>query len=140
MQRNAFIANNLFNRLIKRLPHWMIFLSLSMKPSYRLQKRDTHLMHLKRRKLILIGCGPHYQEKYHCVLEQHGVTITLLIDLKSNQEAIIHFFQGKTLKPLQMLFLEEHFRNHITPQEIDAFVTRSVDLSTVDGVMICTEP
>lgn len=95
---------------------------------------------LTRRKLILIGCGLHYQERYHSVLEQDDITIALVIDLQDNKKMITHFFQERKLQPQKILFLEERFRNTITTEEINAFVTKEIDLSTIDGVIISTEP
>ena len=99
-----------------------------------------HQKPLLRSNLILIGCGPHYQKKYHSILEQYGVKIALLIDLQANQDAINLFFQNKALKPHRTLFLEEYYRNAITPQDIQAFVRKQVNISSIDGVIISTEP
>jgi hypothetical protein len=93
-----------------------------------------------RSNLILIGCGPHYQKKYHSVLEQHGAKIALLIDLQSHQDAINLFFHDKSLKPQHTLFLEEHYRNAITLQDIHAFIKKQINISSIDGVIISTDP
>jgi len=90
--------------------------------------------------LIVIGCGPRYQEEYHSFLEQKHVSIPLLIDLKSNEEMVRRFFKEKALKPQHFLFLEERFRNAISFSEIDARISATIDLSAVNGVLISTEP
>lgn len=99
-----------------------------------------HFMGILRRNLILIGCGIHYKEKYHVVLEGLGVCIHLLIDLKARQREIQAFFRDKVLKPKKMLFLEESFRNFITPKQIDCLVAEKANLHDVDGIILCTEP
>ena len=89
--------------------------------------------------MIIIGCGLHYQSKYHSVLETKGVKIALLIDLKVNEEAIRAFFQNRTLKPQRFLFLDEVHRNAVTVEKIESWVAE-IDLSGVKKVLISTEP
>jgi len=90
-------------------------------------------------KIIVVGCGIHYRSKYHSVLEKQGITIALAIDLKAQEETIEAFFSKRSLKPQHYLFLDESYRNHITVEEIEGFVS-SIDLSGVDAVLIATEP
>lgn len=98
------------------------------------------LMNARYRNLIVIGCGPHYQKRYHDVLEKEEVAIDLLIDLKKNQESILEFFKNKKLKPAKTLFLEESYRNAISPQEIHSLISKEFDLANIDAVLLCTEP
>jgi predicted dehydrogenase len=91
------------------------------------------------RNIILVGCGVHYREKYHAVLEKRGVGITLLIDLKANEKIIHTFFGDKQLKPKYFLFLDESYRNAISIACIEALIA-DMDLSQVDGALISTEP
>lgn len=97
-------------------------------------------MAAKYRNLLVVGCGPHYQKRYHPVIEKDGLTIPLLIDLEANREAIIHFFQNRKIKPNATLFLHDSLRNTVTPEQIDAVVKARVNLSMIDAVIICTEP
>lgn len=97
-------------------------------------------MPLLQRNLILIGSGPHYREKYHEVLEKRGTNILLLIDLETSKETILRFFSDKALRPREMLFLEEKFRNQITVKEIEELLSQFSSLSNADGVIISTEP
>jgi predicted dehydrogenase len=98
-----------------------------------------HPSQAKYRNLIVIGCGPHYRNRYHAVLEAEKVTISLLIDLQAQKETILSFFQDKELKPAQTLFLDEAYRNSITPDQIETLVAK-LNLTHVDAVLLCTEP
>ena len=91
------------------------------------------------KRVIVIGCGIHYREKYHAVLERKGIEIALLIDLKSKENIIRAFISQNKLKPKQYLFLDETYCHTISIDNIDALVAEK-DLSEVDGVLICTEP
>lgn len=94
---------------------------------------------VKYRNLVLIGCGPHYRKRYHSVLEAENTTISLLIDLQDQEETILNFFQDKKLKPDKTLFLDERFRNSLSPDLLDYLVPKT-DLVRVDAVILCTEP
>lgn len=87
-------------------------------------------------KVVLIGCGIHYREKYHDVLQKKGIEIVLLIDLRPNEEVIRTFFQ---VQPKHLLFLDECHRNNPSIELIEA-LTADIDLSQIDAVLICTEP
>lgn len=95
---------------------------------------------LPRSNLILIGAGPHYQKKYHNVLEKSGANIALLVDLQSNKELITQYFKDKNLKPYRKIFLEDSFRNKPFTREIDALIKKNVSISSIHGVIITTEP
>lgn len=97
-------------------------------------------MNVFLRKIIVIGCGPHFQEKYYCVLEEMGVNIVLLIDLEERKDSILRYFLNKKLKPSKTIFLPEHYRNLISVTDINSIINLQINLSLVDGVMICTEP
>lgn len=97
-------------------------------------------MNIFRRKIIVIGCGPHFQEKYYCVLEEMGVSIVLLIDLEESRDSILSYFLNKKLKPSKTIFLPENYRNLISVTDINSIINIQINLSLVDGVMICTEP
>jgi hypothetical protein len=92
------------------------------------------------KKLIVIGAGPHYQKQYQGVLESFHNEIALLIDLEDKEESIRLFFQKKALKPRYMLFLQESLRNALTPALIHSLIAPRVDLTSVDGVILSTEP
>jgi len=94
---------------------------------------------MSKQTIIIIGCGIHYREKYHAVLEKRGVEIALLVDLKANKEIIRAFFEGRQLQPKHFLFLDNAYRNTLSVEQIEAWVA-GLDLSRVDGVLISTEP
>ncbi len=93
-----------------------------------------------RRNVILIGCGPHYRNHYHSVLEENGLAIALLIDLEPEKESIVKFFDSQKTRPRTTVFLNAMHRNTITPQELNALLPSDFDFSQVDAVLICTEP
>lgn len=97
-------------------------------------------MSTPHRNIIVIGAGLHYRDKYHDVLEKRGDVILLLIDLQKNKESILQFFADKVVKPQEMLFLEEHFRNSITVEDIETLTLEYSTLSRADGVVLSTEP
>ena len=87
-------------------------------------------------KVVLIGCGIHYREKYHDILQKRNVEIVLLIDLKQNEGVIRSFFQ---IQPKHFLFLDECHRNSPSIEHIEALIM-GIDLSGVAAALICTEP
>jgi len=94
---------------------------------------------VKYRNLVLIGCGPHYRKRYHSVLEAENTSISLLIDLQDQEETILSFFRDKKLKPDKTLFLDERFRNTLSPDLLDYLIPK-IDLRQIDAVLLCTEP
>ncbi len=91
------------------------------------------------KRVVVIGSGIHYRDKYHSVLKKKGVEIALLIDLESQRENILQYLQSNLLIPKQTLFLDEVYRNTITLDQIET-LTRHLDLSQIEGALICTEP
>lgn len=100
-----------------------------------MKKRDVF-----RRNLIVVGVGPHYQKRYHSILEELECNILLTIDLKSEQQSIEQFFFDKGVKPVESIYLDEEYRNSLSPELIDSLIPESVPLKGVDLVLICTEP
>ncbi len=98
------------------------------------------LSHATHRNLIVIGCGPHYQKRYHPVLEEQGAIISLVIDLQEKKTVVLDFFKDKKSKPMKTLFFDDSFRNTISVDEIETAVANRIDLSPVDAVILCTEP
>lgn len=95
---------------------------------------------LKHKKVIVIGCGPHYRKVYHEILEESDIEIALLIDLEDKRDEVLQFFHNKRKNPAATLFLKEIFRNQITQQDIHTLVSSLTDLSSIDAVIISTEP
>jgi len=93
--------------------------------------------HIK--KIILIGCGVHYREKYHSILEKNNVEIFLLIDLISSKDSIGHFFDKQKVRPKISIFLDEQFGKKMEIEALQAQLM-SINLSSIEGVLICTEP
>lgn len=83
------------------------------------------------KRVIVIGAGLHYREKYHQVLENKE--ISLVIDLKSQEPLIRSLLKDR---PKRYLFLEESYRNSITSIQISELVGEVA----ADCVLICTEP
>lgn len=83
------------------------------------------------KRVLLIGAGIHYREKYHTVLTNHE--IVMVVDLKSQEKVIREFFGDY---PIKYLFLDESYRNTITSFQIEKLIGKI----EVDAVLICTEP
>ncbi len=83
------------------------------------------------KRIIVIGAGLHYREKYHQVLENKE--IVLVVDLKSQESVIRSFFDKR---PRRYLFLPEAYRNTISSEQIAKFIGEV----EADCVLICTEP
>lgn len=96
------------------------------------------------KNLIVIGCGLHFRERHYRVLEaaakDRHVRISLVIDLESQRDKILGFFTGKAVVPESFLFFPEELRNGIPFEFLDRSIRSAIDLTTIDGVMISTEP
>lgn len=96
----------------------------------------------KLKTLIVIGCGPHFREVYHQVIEnadyQHRMI--LAIDLLSQKGAIESYFSTKKNVPESFLFLPEEYRNGISLDELDHLIRLKINPQEADGVIISTEP
>jgi len=86
---------------------------------------------------ILVGCGPHYQKHYHPLLEEKGLNMALLIDLKSRKDEIGGFFEGKKLKPKSSIYLDDSMRDS---RDLSPIIESAVDPKEIDGILLCTEP
>lgn len=91
------------------------------------------------KRMIVIGCGIHYREKYHSVLEKMGVEIVLAIDLADSELLVQQFFNNQRIQPRQSLFIPSQYRNTVSVELID-HLTIGLDLTDVDAVLISTEP
>lgn len=98
--------------------------------------------HLK--SFVIVGCGPHFRARYFEVLENLNqnstLSIQLVVDLKSQEAKIRNFFRGKTLKPKNFLFIDDSLRNVEDLSVIESLICTKVNLSNIDGMIICTEP
>ncbi|MBN8827875.1 MAG: Gfo/Idh/MocA family oxidoreductase [Sphingobacteriia bacterium] len=94
------------------------------------------------KNVIVAGCGLHFKERYYEVLEKlkDKINISLIIDLVSEKEKIEKFFFDKSFQPSSYVFLPEQYRNNITPEIINQFIPKNVNLKEIDNIIICTEP
>jgi hypothetical protein len=92
-------------------------------------------------RLIVVGFGPHFRERYYPVLEQNACEIALAIDMQSERSTIMTFLHGRKLIPNNFTFLPEDARNTISEMRIAAEIGSVMPgLAGVTGVLICTEP
>ena len=97
-----------------------------------------------KRNIVVIGLGPHAQACQYRFLEelrQGGmpVRVRLLVELQDRQADVEQFLQEKILQPDQIFGLPVTDRNdpQIHPQLLHHLEKIK---STVDGILICTEP
>ena len=97
-----------------------------------------------KRNIVIIGLGPHAQACQYRFLEelhQNGtpVRVRLLVELQDRQDDVEQFLAGQMLQPDQIYGLPESDRNlpTIHPQLL-AYLEKIK--STIDGILICTEP
>lgn len=89
--------------------------------------------------LILIGCGMHYQEKYHDLLERNQIEISWVIDCEIGKEKVLSFFENKTLKPKNFFFLSDVERIHFNEKIVEKIFSYFTTLKE-KTILLSTEP
>jgi len=96
------------------------------------------------KSFVIVGCGPHFRARYFEVLENINQTSTLsiqlVVDLKSQEDKIRNFFREKTLKPKKFIFIDDSLRNVEDLSVLENLIGTKINLSNIDGMIICTEP
>ncbi|PZX29084.1 hypothetical protein C7416_10487 [Cupriavidus phytorum] len=69
--------------------------------------------HKRVRRLVVIGCGPHFIDRYSDVLvkQRSDVEIAAVVDLADRREVVIQAMSAKGLAPETFIFLDEVHRN-----------------------------
>lgn len=94
------------------------------------------------RRLVVIGCGPHFIDRYSDVLakQRSDVEIAAVVDLADRKEVVIQAMSAKGLAPETFIFLDEVHRNFPSLDIIRSRLNGVRQLWDVDAALICTEP
>lgn len=93
-------------------------------------------------RLIIIGCGPHFLDRYSEVLikQRPDIEIAIVVDLERRKDAVIAAMAEKGLSPDRFIFFDEKCRNFPALDEIRSRLNHLPELAGVDAALICTEP
>lgn len=90
-------------------------------------------------KLALIGLGPHAKRIYYPYIESHAeIELTLIVDLKSQQQNIKDYISSHTKIPKDYFFLDNV--NQIIPKEIDSDLANKILELGIERAIVSTEP
>lgn len=94
------------------------------------------------RRLAVIGCGPHFLERYsQVIIERSGVLeLALIVDLESREREIRAALATLGIRAHRYVFLPERLRNTINLDDARAILNPALDFPRADGVLLCTEP
>lgn len=96
---------------------------------------------MQKLRIIEIGFGPHAKRIYAPALQKWGSKfnseLSLVIDLKREEQTIRDYFKGTSLYP-EFLFIDP-FEGSL-PSEVEKYLNEFVDKNGVQAVIISTEP
>src|SRR5690242_3744973 len=94
------------------------------------------------RKLIVIGCGPHFFDRYLSVLEEHTeqLDLVLAMDLECAEARVRAGFANRVQRPKRFLFLPDAWRVPPDVSELGRRLGAVAQDAQADAVLICTEP
>ncbi|MFT8212149.1 MAG: Gfo/Idh/MocA family oxidoreductase [Symbiopectobacterium sp.] len=93
-------------------------------------------------RLMIIGCGPHFIDRYSEVLikQRPDIEIAIVVDLERRKDAVMRAMAAKGLSPERYIFFDEAHRNFPPLDEIRSRLNHMPELVGVDAALICTEP
>ncbi len=100
-------------------------------------------MYKMKKRVALIGLGPHAKRLHYPYLERllatdNDVSFDLLVDLEASREKIEQFIEKRAIAPRELLFLPTD--GQIDPQAVDSSVTEALKRLGINRVIIATEP
>lgn len=99
---------------------------------------------MQAKGLILAGLGPHAKISYYPLIEelahQYQLKLSLVIDLKSQEEAVRSFLAERAIQPERLLFVDDGCKNSERLCERVAGEMNSILGDEIHGIIISTEP
>lgn len=100
---------------------------------------------MSEKNIILVGLGPHARRIYYPLLQkyaqQYHIKLLLVVDLESQKEKICAYLSNCTLKPEQLFFVEDRYRNSETlTDQLRLVLDELASTNQIHGIIISTEP
>lgn len=98
--------------------------------------------HLRRKKLVLIGLGPHAKRIYYPLIEkwqaEHDFELALLVELEDQQTSVEQYLRERLVQPERIVYLPDNARHG--GDEFTAELDRLSGPGEIWGCIIATEP